>query len=71
MSNHTPSTDISGSTSAAGALVSLTSFVVAFFSESHVWLQNLGLLVSVTAGTIGIMAFLYKFGTWVNGLFKK
>jgi hypothetical protein len=71
MSNHTPSTDISGSTSAAGALVSLTSFVVAFFSESHIWLQNLGLLVSVTAGTIGIIAFLYKFATWVKGSFNK
>jgi hypothetical protein len=71
MSNHAPSTDISGSTSAAGALVSLTSFVVAFFSESHIWLQNLGLLVSVTAGTIGIMAFLYKFATWVQAFFKK
>jgi hypothetical protein len=71
MNNHTPSTDISGSTSAAGALVSLTSFIVAFFSETHVWLQNLGLLVSVTAGFIGIIAFLYKFVTWVKQGFKK
>ena len=71
MSNHSPSTDISGSTSAAGALVSLTSFVVAFFSESHIWLQNLGLVVSVTAGVIGITAFFYKFISSIIGFFKK
>jgi len=71
MSNHAPTTDISGNTSAAGALVSLTSFVVAFFSESHVWLQNLGLVVSVTAGVIGITAFFYKFITSVIKFFKK
>ena len=71
MSHNSPSADISGSTSAAGALVSLTSFVVAFFSESHIWLQNLGLLVSVTAGAIGILAFLYKFFTFAKSIFDK
>jgi hypothetical protein len=65
MSTHTPSADVSGSASAAGALVSLVSFIVSFFSEAHIWLQNLGLLVSVTAGIIAIAAGVYKFVTWI------
>jgi hypothetical protein len=70
MSTHTPSADVSGSASAAGALVSLVSFIVSFFSEAHIWLQNLGLLVSVTAGIIAIAAGIYKFVTWIFPLIK-
>jgi hypothetical protein len=70
MSTNAPSADVSGSASAAGALVSLVSFIVSFFSEAHIWLQNLGLLVSVTAGIIAIAAGIYKFVTWIVPLLK-
>ena len=71
MNNHAPSADISGGASAAGALVSLVSFIVSFFSESHIWLQNLGLLVSVSAGFIAIGAGVYKLAYWIKSIIVK
>jgi len=40
-----------GSTS---AIVSLVTLVVSFFNSTHVWLQNMTLLVSLIAGLIAI-----------------
>lgn len=52
MSNHGTASEV-GPTS---AIVSLVSLVVSFFDAPHVWLQNLTLLVSFTAGCIAIYA---------------
>lgn len=38
------------------AIVSLVSLVISFFDATHVWLQNLTLLVSLVAGIIAIYA---------------
>ena len=38
------------------AIVSLVSLVFSFFDATHVWLQNLTLLVSLIAGIIAIYA---------------
>jgi hypothetical protein len=38
------------------AIVSLVSLVISFFDATHVWLQNLTLLVSLFAGLIAIYA---------------
>jgi hypothetical protein len=40
-----------GSTS---AIVSLVTLIVSFFNNTHVWLQNMTLLVSLIAGLIAI-----------------
>jgi len=50
MSNHGTTSDV-GPTS---AIVSLLSLIVSFFDSPHVWLQNLTLMVSFTAGCIAI-----------------
>lgn len=52
MSDHGTSSDV-GPTS---AIVSLVSLVFSFFDATHVWLQNLTLLVSLVAGIIAIYA---------------
>jgi len=52
MSNNGTYSDV-GPTS---AIVSLVSLVVSFFDVTHVWLQNLTLLVSLCAGLIAIYA---------------
>jgi len=51
MSNHVVSNSEVGSTS---AIVSLVTLVVSFFNSTHVWLQNMTLLVSLIAGLIAI-----------------
>jgi MFS superfamily sulfate permease-like transporter len=52
MSNPASSSDV-GPTS---AIVSLVSLVISFFDATHIWLQNLTLLVSLLAGLIAIYA---------------
>jgi hypothetical protein len=52
MSNTGTTSDV-GPTS---AIVSLVSLVISFFDVTHVWLQNLTLLVSLCAGLIAIYA---------------
>jgi len=52
MSNAGTTSDV-GPTS---AIVSLISLVLSFFDVTHVWLQNLTLLVSLCAGIIAIYA---------------
>ena len=56
MSDNISQTDI-GPTS---AIVSLVSLVISFFDATHVWLQNLTLLVSLCAGLIAIYAGIKK-----------
>jgi len=51
MSNYSVSSTEVGSTS---AIVSLVTLVVSFFNSTHVWLQNMTLLVSLIAGLIAI-----------------
>lgn len=51
MSNNIITTSEVGSTS---AIVSLVTLVVSFFNNTHVWLQNMTLLVSLIAGIIAI-----------------
>jgi hypothetical protein len=50
MSNTGTTSDV-GPTS---AIVSLVTLVVSFFDSPHVWLQNMTLVVSFTAGCIAI-----------------
>ena len=57
--SHTPTPDtnqISTATSVTGAGVSLITCILAFFNETHVWLQNVTLLVSMGAGLVAIYA---------------
>jgi MFS superfamily sulfate permease-like transporter len=56
MSNGATTSDL-GPTS---AIVSLVSLVISFFDATHVWLQNLTLLVSLLAGVIAIYAGVRK-----------
>ena len=42
------------------AIVSLVSLIISFFDATHVWLQNLTLLVSLLAGVIAIYAGVRK-----------
>jgi len=42
------------------AIVSLVSLIISFFDATHVWLQNLTLLVSLCAGLIAIYAGVRK-----------
>ena len=56
MSNHISNSDV-GPTS---AIISLVSLVISFFDVTHVWLQNLTLLVSLFAGGIAIYAGIRK-----------
>jgi hypothetical protein len=42
------------------AIVSLVSLIISFFDATHVWLQNLTLLVSLLAGLIAIYAGVSK-----------
>jgi hypothetical protein len=56
MNNSTITSDL-GPTS---AIVSLVSLVISFFDATHVWLQNLTLLVSLCAGLIAIYAGVRK-----------
>lgn len=51
MSNHIVSSSEVGSTS---AIVSLVTLIISFFNSTHVWLQNMTLLVSLIAGLIAI-----------------
>lgn len=53
MSDHVPAASDSGA-SAVSALISLLSLVCSFFDSPHVWLQNITLLISFTAGVIAI-----------------
>ena len=70
MSNHAP--DMVGNASAAGALVSLVGFILSFFSTTHVWLQNLVLIVSLIAGIFAISAWIIKTAMWIKtAIFKK
>jgi len=56
MSNSTTTSDV-GPTS---AIISLISLIFSFFDVTHVWLQNLTLLVSLFAGGIAIYAGIRK-----------
>jgi hypothetical protein len=56
MSNGATTSDL-GPTS---AIVSLVSLIISFFDATHVWLQNLTLLVSLLAGLIAIYAGVRK-----------
>jgi prepilin signal peptidase PulO-like enzyme (type II secretory pathway) len=56
MSNGATTSDV-GPTS---AIVSLVSLVISFFDATHIWLQNLTLLVSLLAGVIAIYAGVRK-----------
>jgi len=49
-SSISPNSEV-GSTS---AIVSLITLIVSFFNYTHVWLQNMTLLVSLIAGCIAI-----------------
>jgi hypothetical protein len=42
------------------AIISLVSLIISFFDATHVWLQNLTLLVSLLAGLIAIYAGVKK-----------
>jgi hypothetical protein len=53
MSSPTPTTTDGGS-GAVSALISLITLVCSFFDSPHVWLQNITLLISVTAGVMAI-----------------
>jgi MFS superfamily sulfate permease-like transporter len=52
MSNNSTISDVGP----MSAIVSLFSLIVSFFDATHVWLQNLTLLVSLMAGVIAIYA---------------
>jgi len=56
MSGHISNSDV-GPTS---AIISLVSLIISFFNVTHVWLQNLTLLVSLFAGGIAIYAGIRK-----------
>lgn len=56
MSNGATTSDV-GPTS---AIVSLVSLIISFFDATHIWLQNLTLLVSLLAGVIAIYAGVRK-----------
>jgi hypothetical protein len=51
MSNNIVTNSEVGSTS---AIVSLVTLIISFFNNTHVWLQNMTLLVSLIAGLIAI-----------------
>jgi uncharacterized membrane protein YccC len=69
MNSHHP--DVVGNASAAGALVSLVGFILSFFSTTHVWLQNLVLIISLIAGIFAICAWVYKAIVWIQSFFSK
>jgi predicted membrane protein len=48
------------------AIVSLVSLIVSFFGSTHVWLQNLTLIVSLFAGLIAITAGIFKLILWIK-----
>jgi hypothetical protein len=48
----TPTSDV-GSTS---AIVSLLTLIISFFNNTHVWLQNMTLIVSFIAALIAIVS---------------
>ena len=54
----TPSPD--GGTALTSALVSLVTLLVSFFNNSHIWLQNVTLIVSFIAGCIAIYVSIKK-----------
>jgi hypothetical protein len=57
MSNPTPQVSDVGSTS---AIVSLLTLIISFFNTTHVWLQNLTLIVSFIAALIAIVSGIKK-----------
>jgi hypothetical protein len=57
MSNPTPQVSDVGSTS---AIVSLLTLIISFFNSTHVWLQNLTLIVSFIAALIAIVSGIKK-----------
>lgn len=57
--------------SSAGALISLVGVILSFFGHTHIWLQNLTLLVSLFAGLIAISAGVIKFGLWIKKILSK
>jgi len=44
----------SAEVASTSAIVSLVTLIVSFFNNTHVWLQNCTLLVSLIAGLIAI-----------------
>jgi hypothetical protein len=54
--NPAPSSEV-GSTS---AIVSLLTLIISFFNSTHVWLQNLTLIVSFIAALIAIVSGIRK-----------
>ena len=50
-----------GSTS---AIVSLLTLIVSFFNQTHIWLQNLTLIVSFIAAIIAIVSGVRKLKSW-------
>jgi energy-coupling factor transporter transmembrane protein EcfT len=53
MSNPTPQVSDVGSTS---AIVSLLTLIISFFNTTHVWLQNMTLIVSFIGAFIAIIS---------------
>ena len=47
-------------TASTSALVSLVTLMVSFFNNSHIWLQNITLIVSLIAGCVAIFASIKK-----------
>jgi uncharacterized membrane protein YoaK (UPF0700 family) len=53
-----PSPD--ATTTSTSALVSLVTLIVSFFNNSHIWLQNVTLIVSFIAGCVAIYTSIRK-----------
>ena len=52
--NPSSSSSPDATTTSTSALVSLVTLIVSFFNNSHIWLQNITLIVSFIAGCVAI-----------------
>ena len=52
--NPSSSPNPDATTTSTSALVSLVTLIVSFFNNSHIWLQNVTLIVSFIAGCVAI-----------------
>ena len=52
--NPSSSPSLDATTTSTSALVSLVTLIVSFFNNSHIWLQNVTLIVSFIAGCVAI-----------------
>jgi len=71
MSHQPPPSNVSGDASLASALLSLVSLIFSFLNSSHVWLQNMTLIVSLAAGVFALSAWFYKFICWIKKIILK